>query len=185
MNQAIRVASVVLILLAGCTKREQASQDACQAGCRKATDLKLARARNEANVTVHELDEQVDLQEDNSAEHIKRLKQELAQGDPPWNAEAVARLPPDRRREALERHKQAMRQLKLQREFALRDAEQQVGKAKERYEKAKAKAEADDKTAVADAMATCLPACLKRDAAFAQCLQRTQAVEDIAICEQR
>jgi aspartate oxidase len=106
-------------------------------------------------------------------------------GGPPFDPKAFAKLPAATRRELAARHKWEEQQLEQQRELGIQRANETLAEAKKQYEDAKRRSEADEKKAVQEAIKSCSDSCLQRPLTFAQCLQRTQAVEDVEICEHR
>jgi hypothetical protein len=176
-------AAALLLCLAACGSRDKASAADCDKACARVADLQLASKRSQAKAALHEIDEEVDRQEEESARNTALLKQQLAEGGPPFNPKAFSKLPARTQRDLAERHKWEEQQLKLQRELALKASGESVATAKKKYEDAKARTEADDQKATAAAVKSCGDSCVQRPAKFAQCLQRTQAVEDLDICE--
>lgn len=184
MKTALFAAAALTLVSSGCA-REKASAADCDKSCAHVADLRLADQKSQMRANLHELDEQVDSAEEESGKSVALLKKQLAEGGPPWNPKAFVKLPAKTQRELAERHKWEENQLKTQREMALVRAQATVDEAKKKYQDLKVKFEAEEKKATAGEIKTCTDACLQRPAAFAQCLQRTQAVEDIGICERQ
>ena len=184
MKNALTAAALLLLMVA-CTKHpaSPANSAECEAACKHVADLKVAKQIAQARGAVHELDEAVDATEASSKTAIAQLKTELAAGGPPWNPQAFEKLPAATRRDLAERHRWAADQLKQQRELAIRQTNDALTDAKKAYEDGKLKADAEAKKATAEAFKTCSDSCVKGTQPFAQCLQRTQALEDIASCE--
>jgi hypothetical protein len=185
MKTALLATAALFVLSLGCAKREPAGTAPCRTACERVAELRVAPAKAKRAANVHELDEGVDAMEAQSGREIASLKAQLAGGGPPWNPKAFEKQSAAERRELAQRHEWEVRQLKLQRELSIQNAEKALVDAKTRYEEAKQKAEQEDRKATADAATSCYDSCLKRPAAFAQCLQRIQAVEDIDLCEHR
>ena len=175
------------LLATGCARHRGplASPDECRKACDHTAELKNAVMKKQAEVALHEVDEKVDRTEDDSKATVALLKQELASGGPPWDERSLTRLSPKVRRSVIEHHQWEEQQLKLQRELAMKRSLDSVVEVRNEYEAAKAKADVQLKKANADAVAACFDPCLKLPAAEAHCLLRTQAVEDIKICEQK
>ena len=178
-------AAALLLLLSACTKHPvvQAGSAECETACKHVADLRMAKQIGLARGALHDLDEAVDATEASSKTVIAQMQTELAQGGPPWNPQAFEKLPAATRRDLAERHRWAANQLKQQRERSILQANDAVTAVKKTYEDTKKKSEADEKQATAEAFKTCSDSCIKSTQPFAQCLQRTQAPEDIASCE--
>jgi hypothetical protein len=170
--------SVVAVSVA-CSTGPKATAAECQTGCQRATELRLASQKEQMASKLHEADEQVDATEEESAKQAALVKQQMAEGGPPWNPKAFAKQPAKVQRELAARHQWDARQLKLQQELALQRIQDAIAESKKHYQDIKAQAEADEK------MKSCADACLGRPAKFAQCLGRAQAIEDLAACEKK
>lgn len=188
MKTSLTAVALVLVplLSVGCAKKEgqgPASPGECQKTCDHVAGLKLAPLKLELLGLLHELDENIEATEKEAKVAVDRLKSELALGGPPWNEAAVQKMPAAHRRAATQQHEWAASQLKLQREQAIKAAEEGVVKARQNHANAKKDADARLAKAMAEALDACKEPCLKGTLARAQCLQRTQAIEDFTICE--
>jgi hypothetical protein len=179
------VAGMTLALaLAGCRKAPAvpASQAECETACERVAGLQRAGEIAKTRARLHELDEHTDAIDADSKHAVQQLTEELAMGGPPWDPKPFATLPAATRRELTERHEWEVRQLKQQRESALSAAREAPAHAHKIYEEATAQADADEKQAHLAAAKECLAACVQKTQEFAQCLQRTQALQDIELC---
>lgn len=180
--------SLLAVLLCGCAiacSRQHASAAACQSACARVAGIQLAPKKAQMLANLHELDEKVDEAEEDSGKNIALLKEQLAQGTPPFNPRAFARSSPATRRELARRHDWEATQLKLQREQGIKNAEAVIADARKQYEDAKKSYAVDEQKATGDAVNACLATCLQRPPSWASCLARTQAVEDIDLCQHR
>lgn len=180
-----RLLAALLCSCAVCCSRQRASAAACQSACARVAGIKLAPKKAQMLANLHELDEKVDEAEEDSGKNIALLKEQLAQGGPPFDPKAFTRFPAATRRELSRRHEWEASQLKLQREQGIKNAEAVIADARKQYEDAKKSYVADEQKANDDAVQACLGPCLQRTPDYASCLQRTQAMEDIDICEHR
>lgn len=185
MKIGLRTTTALFVLAFACGRSQKADPAACQKACSHVADLKTASAKGKAAGVVHEFDEEVDRQEEQSAKNIGLIKEQLASKPMPWKPEGFARLPARTQREVVERHQWEQRQLKQDRERAIQRSEENLAKAKKDYANAKAKAEAEGTAAIEDAFKSCSEPCQQRPASYAECLLRTQAVEDIEVCAHR
>ena len=185
MKTVLLSTAALCLLFLGCAKRETADSAACHTACERVAELRVTVGKAKRASIVHELDEGVDAMEEQSSREIAALKAQLATGGPPWNPKAFEKQPAAARRELAERHEWEVRQLKLQRELSMKNAEKALAEAKQRYEEAKLKAEQEDRKATAEAVSSCFDSCVKQPPRVAQCLQRIQAVEDIDLCGHR
>lgn len=190
MKTSLMALALVLVplLSTGCGKKPApplASPDECKKACEHVANLQLAPAKAKIQAGLHELDEKVEATEDVTKVTLDRLKLELAAGGPPWNEAAVRKMPPAARRAATEQHRWEEQQLKQQREQAVKAAQEAVVQVKQEFAKAKQEADEQQKKLLAEALAACTEPCLKGALTRAQCLQRTQAVQDFAICDKQ
>lgn len=187
MKISIIAAALLFIppLATGCARHASAPASAveCRQACEHTAQLKVAPLKKQLDVGVHEIDEKVDRTEDDAKVTLQLLKEQLASGGPPWNEKSVRTLSPAIRRSVIEHHKWEEAQLKLQRELAIKRSQDSVVEVRKEYADAKGKADIQLKKASADAVDECYDPCLKRPAAEVKCLLRTQAVEDIKLCE--
>lgn len=178
------IAAVVAFAFVACTRRGPNSSPAeCEKPCAHVVDLRLAASRAAAGSRLHEVDEQLEATEDSANKTKAQIKQEMAGPAPYFNPKAFAHLPPKTQRELAERHAWEVSQLKVQRELALQRADAAVLDVKKKLEEMTAQAEADGKRDTSAALAECAAECTRRPRAFGECLQRTQAVEDIKVCQ--
>lgn len=181
MKTAILAAALPLLTMTAC--QEKAAPARCQAVCAHVAELKTGPLRKAKQVALHEMDEGVESTEDSMAEQTAVIRKQLEAGDPSWSESAVRKLPPVKRRAAIERHQWEQQQLKVQREQALQHSQDAVVEAKKHYEAAKRAADEELKKEETSAAAACAEQCARGSARHADCLGRTQAVEDIEICD--
>jgi hypothetical protein len=184
MNGRVLAGMTLVLAVAGCRKPPAvpASKAECETACERVAGLQRAPKVAETRVRLHELDEHTDTVEADSKRAVQQLTEELAMGGPPWDPKPFATMPAATRRELAERHEWEVRQLKLQRESALKVAREAPAIAHKAYEDATAQADADEKQAHLQVAKECADACVQKTQEFAQCLQRTQALEDIQLC---
>lgn len=182
MKSVIVAAALPLFLWSGaCAEKAQPGQ--CSLSCDHVAAIRLAPLKKQKQAALHELDENVDRNEDAAKANAATLRQQMAVGDPQWSEKALAKLSPVKRRAAIERHDWEQNQLRVQRELALKRDDESVSSARKTYEDAKVKADEDLKKVTADTVKACVDQCLKGTAKHADCLRRTQAVEDLDICD--
>jgi hypothetical protein len=183
----MQLLALLLVLLPACKRTESAhgDPDVCQKACDHVARLRLARQINETTTKVHEADEKVDEVEEFAEKSTADLRQQMAAsstlaGPGP---KALEKLSPADRRQVLARLAWEENQLKFQRELGLKRNKDTVAEAKKQYEEIKRRSEEDEKNAIDAEIKKCLDPCVQRAATLAACLQRTQAVEDVAVCE--
>ena len=174
-------ALLVLSLVLGCAKK--ATLEQCRPACDHVAKLLAAPVHKQLELALHELDEKVERIEDESAAHTVALKKQMATPDVSWDEKAMRKRPPKVRAALRERHDWEQNQLKVQRELALKAAEEAVVSAKKELADREAQRDAEVKKAGDDARAACLEKCPRASVDHAACLQRTQAVEDIELCD--
>jgi len=69
------------------------------------------------------------------------------------------------------------------REQAIKHAEDALADAKKTYQTLKDAADSYESRAMKENTDGCAAPCLNRTVAYAECLSRTQAVQDVSICE--
>jgi vacuolar-type H+-ATPase subunit H len=179
--------SVTSLIVAACSRTPSPSVDAqrCQPGCARVVKLKMVGDKRDMAINVHEADEAVEAAEDHAARETKRIHEELAAGDPTWDAKVISTLPRKVREARTAQHEYDLKQLTAQREEALRTTKEIVESKKKAADKIKADAAAWESKTTADLTAACVTSCSPRPASFAECLSHIQALEDVAICEKR
>lgn len=185
MKKIAILAAALAPVSIGCSRPGNASPDQCQKACVRVANFRLAPQRSLRTSKVHELDEEVDSTEEEAAKQRALIRQELAEGGPAWNPKAFEKLPAKTRREMAERHQWDVKQLKVQRELALKRIDDEIAAAKKRYEDARAEAAVEEKNSTDEAVKACAGPCVQRPPKFAECLLRTQALEDVEICERK
>ena len=179
--------SVTSLIVAACSRAPSPSVDAqrCQPGCARVVKLKMVGDKRDMAINVHEADEAVEAAEDHAARETKRLHEEIAAGDPTWDAKAIATLPRKVREARTTQHEYDLKQLTAQREEALRNTKEIVESTKRKAEKVKADAAAWETKTTAELTAACVASCAPKSAGYAECISHVQALEDVAICEKR
>src|SRR5438445_13827407 len=128
MKPAI-VAALLLLPLA-CSKKPVATSADCQPACDRVAGLRIAPKVANMRWMAHEADDAVERTEDETEKTVAQLKKEIALGGPPFDPKNFAKLPVKTQKEIAERHKWESDQLKLQREMALKRAQETLDEAK-------------------------------------------------------
>ena len=173
---------VVLALVGACAK--QAAPTECKAACEHVTQLRLAPLKKQNQAALHELDEQDERTEDEAKVNLQRVQQEMTAGA----ARANAKNPHTKKLPAqavLEHQRWEADQLRQQQELSIKRDREAALQAHQKYLDAKKDADAKVAKAAAETLQACTERCLKRSLDEAQCLTRTQAIEDIDICERK
>ncbi len=156
----------------------------CRAGCERVARWKIAGKVQSLGGNAHEADENVDVIEAKSKRDIELLKQQIAEGiRKPLDPHALAKLSAKDRKAAIEQHEFHLKQLRAMREQAIQHAEDALADAKKTYQKFKDAADNYERKAMKENTDACAAPCVNRTVAYAECLLRTQAVQDVAICE--
>ena len=174
----------LLALVAGCGRSSngQPSEKDCSAGCERAVNWKLAAHKKRRLWSVHEADENVDRVEDRAKGQTAMLKHSMA-SMPTLDEEKLKGLSPKERAAAISDFEFARKQDRLQDEMGIVHAQEAVDEAKRMYERTKQDLADWEKSTVEPAVSGCVATCMKRQLPYAQCLAKTQAVEDISVCE--
>ena len=180
-SNALLVACLTLGLSLGCAKK--ATLEQCRPACEHTAKLVAAPVYKQLELALHELDEKVERTEDESAASTAALKKQMATPDTTWDEKAMRKRPAKAQAALRERHAWEQNQLKVQRELALKSAAEAIVSAKKELADKEAQRDVEVKKAGDDARAACLEKCQRSSIDHAACLQRTQAVEDIEICE--
>ena len=176
--------ALVLCAVTSCRKSGGgADASACQQACTRVASLRLTGKFGQIKAKLHEMDEKVDAAEDFAKKREAEIASEAGVTVPRPGPKALQKLPAAQRAAMIRGYDMQDEQLKQEREAAIRRAHENVEKARREYEEAKAEAEATQKSDTAAEMQKCVDPCIKRDPAFAACLQRVQAVEDVDVCE--
>jgi hypothetical protein len=170
------------VVLSACSRK--ATLEDCQKACQHVAQLQVGPARTQMLGKLHELDERVEYVEDQAKRNLEQLRKDAAGGDPTWDEKAFAKrkLSPAARKAARERHEAEVAELKRQRQEAIAREEKTVADEKQSFAAVKKAAEADLARTVSDKTAACVTDCRTRTFAQAECLTRTQAIEDLKIC---
>jgi hypothetical protein len=179
----LQAASLGALLLAGCSRfSDRASSAECQKACDRVSLLETERLKGGLGVQLHELDEHLEAAEDDLKAALKQLDSEEAAGPYKLDQKVLAGLSKARRDSIVLAHKLREEALVVQRKQARVNAHRVYEEAKSLYETTKADNEKTVAKAVADSVGRCTPACLAGPLARALCLQRAQALEDLALC---
>ncbi len=182
---AVVLSALVLAApLAGCSRfGPRGNEEECKKACAKVAQHETNQLRNGQFVTVHEADEHLEQAEDAYRDNMKALDQEEAAGALQPDTAMLAKLSPARRQSVLVAHKLREEEIAAQRKLARERVKASLKAVEEQTADIKSKSKARVEAATTESLARCSPLCLAGSLAQAQCLQRTQAIEDVAHCK--
>jgi hypothetical protein len=172
------------LLVAGCSRSSVATPDDCHRACEHVAQLELGTLRKSELLVLHEMEERLEGFEDATKEHIARFRAEMAAAEARPLEPPPPGLSSQKQREWTDERKREASELRHQRELGIKQNEDGLVEEKRLYEEAKKAAAAEWQKATSEATSQCADTCVqkKRSLKDVQCLLRTQAVEDIAIC---
>ena len=180
----LSVLSALSLSQAGCSRFGPRSNDAeCQKACAKVTQFETEALRKVQFVQVHETEEHLEKAEDDFKDRSKELDEQEKAGPLKLDDAMLAKLPAARRASVLAAHKLREEQIVAQRKLARVRTQQTFTEAEETLAKLKAQIGREMGKALADSKEKCIPICLAGTLSHAQCLQRTQGLEDVALCK--
>lgn len=160
----------------------KASEADCAKACEKVSLHETAKLKADEFPNVHEHEERVEAAEDFLKARLEQFAAEAKAGIPPPDPKQLAALPPARRASVLEAHKERVRDAETARKAAVVRSHGDLKEVEDETKKVKKDSAEKIAKAVSDSVAKCLPACRGGSVAHAQCLQRTQSLEDLALC---
>lgn len=173
---------VIVAAGSGCAKKADPTE--CHKACERIARYQTAAVQKDILIGIHEHEERVESIEDQTKLEVARLKKELATPTPRPDL-SHARLSPADRRKVEERVAYEAAQLQQQREQAIKSNEDGLRAEQQSFAEAKKRGTEQMKKAYQSAVAACEATCAKRSSDQVQCLLKTQALEDIAICERK
>ena len=156
----------------------------CDSACKRVAGLRIEKEDNYRRWLTDEADEGVDRAEAHSAEQIAEFKHAMIDPEiPGWDPKAVEKLRPQAKKTAYQTHEWEQKMARNQLAQGIENSKSMVATFKADYEDRKAKYADWHEKAIASALGDCIPTCKGRPPSYAQCLAKTHAAEDAAICQ--
>jgi hypothetical protein len=158
------------------------SEADCAKACERVSFHETAKLKADEFPNVHEHEERVEVAEEFLKKRLAQFALEEKEGLPRPDPKQLAALSPARRASVLEAYKDRVREADAARKNAVVRAHADLKEVEDETKKVKKESAEKIAKAVSDSVAKCLPTCRAGSLAHVQCLQRTQSIEDLALC---